>query len=134
MVVTCGEKNKASFIFECVLDFGSVGRKEKKIKKKKNGGKSMELGGSVPQHNIREACKRNKKWRCIFVAAKPSELQMQQHSEIIDTLRYVQVWCATDTRQSSFKRRLRPESFSRGRERKRKVPSVVKVKSEKLCG
>ena len=29
--------------------------------------------------------KKVKKWRCIFVAAKPSELQMQQHSEITDT-------------------------------------------------
>ena len=48
----------------------------------------MELEGSVPQYNIRGAWKQwDKKCRCIFVAAKPSELQKQQYSEITDTLK-----------------------------------------------
>ena len=44
----------------------------------------------MKKERVRDAieCCTCKKWRCIFAAAKPSELQMQQLSKITDTLQY----------------------------------------------
>ena len=63
-----------AFHVEC-SDFGSVG-KEKKWKR------NLELGGPVPQHNIRGA------WKQLFAVTKPTAAEMEQLNKITDALQY----------------------------------------------
>ena len=86
----------------------------------------MELGGPVStsstisvEHGNNETRNEKWRWRGIFAAAKPSDLQMQQLSEFTDVL------------YNTVVVRFWTESFSSGKERY--VSSVV-FKSENLCG
>ena len=84
------------FFVECIFWF-CIGRseKKKKVRKKKKKWRSVELRGTVPQPNIHGVWRQpDKKWGLIFVAAKTSELQMQQHGEIIRRTT-IRLWWAT---------------------------------------